>query len=227
RMVEQTPALRLNRHRDGVVIDTPGGVVRAQHVILATDAYSRLTGATIVPARGIVRVQSAIIATETLPRDIAARISPNGRPAFDTRRVLRYWRIVDGRMLFGGDGVSGRTTSTPAFENLRRSMLSIYPELEPFRIEHRWSGFLGMTPDALPHLGHFDDRVHFVAGFNGTGVALSSLLGRYIARMSLGEMIDVALLDARRFRTVPFPVLHPLAVQLVARTHALKDRLGR
>ena len=52
-----------------------------------------------------------------------------------------------------------------------------------------------MTLDSVPHIGRLDDRTLVSMGYNGAGVAMSSLMGRYLAAFVRGETPEVGLLD--------------------------------
>ena len=67
----------------------------------------------------------------------------------------------------------------------------------------------------------------YSVGYNGAGVAMSSLMGRYLAAFARGETADVGLLDARRVRTVPFYPLREPAVRMVAGWYQFLDAIGR
>ena len=77
-------------------------------------------------------------------------------------------------------------------------MVGIFPELADVPLAFRWSGLVGMTLDSVPHVGRLDDRTLYSVGYNGAGVAMSSLMGRYLAALVRGETVDLGLLDARR-----------------------------
>ena len=94
-------------------------------------------------------------------------------------------------------------------------------------LAYRWSGLVAMTLDSVPHVGRVDDRVMLAMGYNGAGVAMSSLMGRYLAAFARGERPDVGLLDAGRMRRVPFYPLREPAVRMVAGWYQLLDAIGR
>jgi glycine/D-amino acid oxidase-like deaminating enzyme len=106
-------------------------------------------------------------------------------------------------------------------------MIELFPELDGIGIAFQWSGFVGMTLDQLPHVGRLDDRTCICLGYNGAGVAMASLLGRYAAAFAAGESPDVALLDAGRLKQVPFYPLRAPGIRMVAGWYQLLDALGR
>ncbi|MFP3656080.1 FAD-dependent oxidoreductase, partial [Burkholderia sp. SIMBA_052] len=94
----------------------------------------------------------------------------------------------------GGRDAFGKEGQNTGFEALRRAMVALFPALEDVRVEFRWSGYVGMTFNALPHVGRSDDSTVFCVGYNGAGVAMASLVGQHAAALALGEMPDLALL---------------------------------
>ena len=222
-----TPALRIRREGAGVLVVTPGGSVRARRVVLATNGYSDRTRATDALRRRIVPFRSAIIATEPLTANLAATIMPSRRTYGETRRMMRWFRMVDGRVVFGGRGAFGKADSPAAFRALERAMVGIFPALADVPVAYRWSGLVAMTMDAVPHVGRLDDRVLFALGYNGAGVAMAGLMGRYIAAFARGEQPDMGLLDAARLAPVPFHPLREPAVRLVAGWYQFLDTIGR
>jgi gamma-glutamylputrescine oxidase len=224
---QQSPALRLRREANGIVIETPQGVVRARQAIIATNSYSDLTEATRHMQRTLVPFRSAIIATDKLPSDIAGRLMPTGRTYTETKRMMRWFRMVDGRVVFGGRGAFGKQDSQAAFDALRKAMTGIFPELVGVPLAFKWSGLVGMTLDSVPHIGRLDDQTLFSMGYNGAGVAMSSLMGRYLASFVRGETPDVGLLDASRLKSIPFYPLREPAIRMVAGWYQFLDAIGR
>ncbi len=224
---QESPVLALRRDGDGVIAETPGGSVRARQAIIATNSYSDLTSATACVQRTLVPFRSALIATEKLSPNLAGSLMPTGRTYTETKRMMRWFRKVDDRVIFGGRGAFGKQDSGSAFEALRRAMTGIFPELADVPLEFRWSGLVGMTIDSVPHVGRIDDRTLYSVGYNGAGIAMSSLMGRYLASLVRGEAVDLGLLDARRVRTIPFYSLREPAVRMVAGWYQFLDAIGR
>ncbi|HDZ48341.1 hypothetical protein LCGC14_0034850 [marine sediment metagenome] len=224
---ERTPATSIRRLDDGVLIATPDGEIKAQQVILATNAYSDITPVSVPIRSRLVPFRSSIITTEPLPEGLQARLMVKERSYGETRRMMRWFRKVDGRIVFGGRGAFGKHDSQAAFDSLQKAMVSLFPELADIGIAYRWSGHVGMTLDALPHVGRFDERFCYAAGYNGAGVAMSTLLGRLAADYAMGESPDVALLAADRLKAVPFYPLREVGIRLVAGYYQFLDAIGR
>ena len=224
---QESPALRLRRENGLIVAETPGGAVRARQVIIATNSYSDLTPATRHMQHTLVPFRSAIIATDRLPSDIASRLMPTGRTYTETKRMMRWFRMVDDRVVFGGRGAFGKQDSEAAFGALRKAMIGIFPELADVPLAFKWSGLVGMTLDSVPHIGRLNDRTLFSMGYNGAGVAMASLMGRYLAAFVRGERPNVGLLDASRLKVIPFYPLREPAVRMVAGWYQFLDAIGQ
>ncbi|WP_257176880.1 MULTISPECIES: FAD-binding oxidoreductase [Bradyrhizobium] len=224
---QESPVVRLRREKDGIVAETPQGVVRARQAIIATNSYSDLTGATAHLQRTLVPFRSAMVATAQLPRNLAGKLMPSGRTYTETKRMMRWFRMVDQRVIFGGRGAFGKQDSQAAFDALRKAMVDIFPDLADVPLDYQWSGLVAMTLDSVPHIGWLDDRTLVSLGYNGAGVAMSSLMGRYLAAFVRGESPDVGLLDVRRMKTIPLYPLREPAVRMVARWYQFLDAIGR
>ena len=224
---QESPVLALRRDGDGVVAETPEGGVRARQAIIATNSYSDLTSATARVQQTLVPFRSALIATEKLSPNLAGSLMPTGRTYTETKRMMRWFRKVDDRVIFGGRGAFGKQDSESAFDALRKAMVGIFPELADIPLAFKWSGLVAMTLDSVPHVGRLDDRTLYSVGYNGAGVAMSSLMGRYLAALVRGENVDLGLLDAGRLKTIPFYAFREPAVRAVAGWYQFLDAIGR
>jgi glycine/D-amino acid oxidase-like deaminating enzyme len=177
---------RVSRTSGGYELATTRGSVRAANLVIATNGYS----GPLVPdiQRLVVPVGSYIIATAPLTPLLQREISPKGRMFYDSKWFLNYFRLTpDGRMLFGG-----RTTIATdqdlhrSAELLQRQMVTVFPALASVPVTHSWSGHLGLSFDALPHLGRVEG-MFYALGYSGHGVALSAYLARDLAEMIAGR----------------------------------------
>jgi glycine/D-amino acid oxidase-like deaminating enzyme len=83
-----------------------------------------------------------------------------------------------------------------------------------------------MTMDQLPHVGELENGIFFAAGYNGTGVAMSSLLGRQLAALSRGEAPDLGVIG-RPLPAIPLQAFTTPAVRIVTGWYQLLDAFGR
>jgi glycine/D-amino acid oxidase-like deaminating enzyme len=194
RLCEHTEVLDIRATgQGGPSVVTPGGTVRADVVVRATEAWTpTLPG----NERDIVPVYSLMVATEPLGPEFweAARLT--GRPTFaDHRHMIIYGqRTADDRIAFGGRGAPYHYGSAvrPAFDSdrsvhalLRETLVELFPDLASVRFSHAWGGPLGIPRDWHSSVGY--DRATGLAwagGYVGDGVATTNLAGR-----TLGDLI--------------------------------------
>jgi glycine/D-amino acid oxidase-like deaminating enzyme len=166
---------------------------------------------------------SFIVATEPLTPDQQASVLPTGRMVYDTRNLLSYWRLdPDGRLVFGGRKGLGATTVTEAREFLHDRIVRYHPQLEGVRLQRAWGGEVALTRDRLPHCGRVDGA-WFVAGCNGSGVALHTWLGHRMAGAVCGD--ELPPFAELRHPTVPLHGLRAAWLPVVSAALRTQDRL--
>jgi glycine/D-amino acid oxidase-like deaminating enzyme len=192
-------------------VETAAGALRAQRVVLATNAY---TPATLGWMRSrVVPLRVTLFATRPLAASERARLGWPGREGLYTaHEVLESWRLTpDGRLLGGSRwvrcGYGSRLAagdSPRVFRRLAALLRERFPGLEA-PIDVFWGGWIGSTLDFLPLLGTRgrEGRVHFGLAYNGHGVAQACLFGRLLADAVLGRPSEDAELLARR--GIPLP----------------------
>jgi glycine/D-amino acid oxidase-like deaminating enzyme len=213
---------RLERKGARWTVSTQAGTLDAGDVLVATNGY---TGA-LSPglSRRFVPIGSYVIATEPLSEPVLNQLLPRRRMAFDSKNFLHYFRLADGRLIFGGRAeFSQPNTGTirRAAAILRRDMIDIFPELAATRIDYAWGGNVAFTRDQLPHAGRLDG-MYYAGGYCGHGVAMATYLGELIARRMAGEAIDHPLVSDR-FPSIPVYNGRPWFLPLVGLYYRMKD----
>jgi gamma-glutamylputrescine oxidase len=204
-------------------LTTARGVVRARHVIVATNGYSDKGPGDFVHRR-VVPVNSYQIATAPLPAEVMRRLIPNGRMISDSQRNLYFLRpSPDGtRILFGSRVVIFDTDEITAAHKLHRAMTEVFPELHDVEVTHSWKGQVGMTFDKRAHLGE-RDGVHYAVGCNGNGVALMSYLGYRIARKVLSSEESMSAFDGGDFPAASYYTGTPWFVPAATALYEMGD----
>jgi gamma-glutamylputrescine oxidase len=216
----------IRRDNSSITAETAGGRVKARQIIFATNAYSNMSAATRNIGSGIIPFRSSLIATRQMPNTLCDELLPTRRSIDTSKRILRYYRIVDKRLVFGGRGAILMEDDSMAYARLWADALKLLPVLADYPIEFKWSGFVALTLDQFPHIGQVEDRVLFAGGFNGAGVSMGTLFGKYLAKLVRKQPVDLALLAAERFRRGQLPRLHKLGAEIVTRWYQLLDYLG-
>ena len=191
---------RIERGVNGFTVETSRGKIAAEKVFAATSGY---TGrATPKLQRKIIPIGSFIIATERLSDALANELSPKNRMIFDYKHYLNYFRLWDGRMIFGGRAAffpENENTIRESAEILRREMIQVYPKLKDVQIEYVWGGTLDFAFDMMTHIGELNG-VHYSLGYAGHGVAMGTYLGKTAAEAMLNGNIK-----EHPFASFPFP----------------------
>ena len=184
-----TSGRRRSRSSDGCV-RTPGGVVRAPEIVLATNAWAARWPA----GRQLAVLRSAIVLTAPVP-DLAERVGwEGGEGVFDGRTFLSYFRTTrDGRVLMGSAGGS--------VARAEAALRTLLPALADVPVEHAWEGPIDVSSDRLPFFGTVPGtRIHFGAGYTGNGVGPSWLGGQILASLATAGGRPVDEPAARRAR---------------------------
>lgn len=201
RIFEQSRVMGLD-HGTRPTVCTENGRVTARQVVLAGNAY--LGGLVPRLARRILPSCSSIIATAPLSAELARELVPGDVAVCDPRTALDYFRLsADRRLLFGG--LSNYTGLEPAdlVGVMRRKMEAVFPQLTGVRIDHAWSGWIGIGLNRMPQLGRLADNVAYIQAYSGHGVAPTHIMARITAQMIAGdgERFDVMAKIGHR----PFP----------------------
>jgi len=211
--------------KDGYVVHTARGTVRARDVVVATNGYTgRLTPWL---RRRVIPIGSYMIATEPLPEALMARLMPKDRIVSDTRKVVFYYRASpDGRrILFGGRVSTNETDPRVSGPRLHAEMVKLFPETAAVRVSHSWCGFVAYTFDELMHIGRHDG-IHYAMGYCGSGVGMASYLGMRLGLQVLGRKEGATALDGLAFQTRPFYTGRPWFLAPSVRFYQWRDRQG-
>ncbi len=214
-LFENTPVTEVTRTAGGFRLATPNGMVGAQKVVLATNAYSHLPAFGGQLRRKQTPAFTYMIATEPLSEERLRSIGWQGREGIeDARNLIHYYRITpDNRLVMGGGPVGltygGRLdgdTDEAAWRHLEQHVGWLFPSLKGVRITHRWGGPFSVTMDLAPALGYLGgaDAVYSL-GCIGHGVSMSHLNGQTIRDLLLERKSDLTACPFVNRRVIPWP----------------------
>ncbi len=213
----------------------PIGSIRADHVVIATSAYSgwypRLA-ATFVPVYDYVLVSDPLTPTQRETIGWAGRQGMS-----DASNQFHYFRLTaDDRILWGGydavyhagNGVGPRYDLRPAtFERLEAQFFRAFPQLAGLGFPYRWGGAIDTTSRFCVTFGQtMGGRVTHALGYTGLGVGASRWAGGVVRDFILRPDSDLLSLEMVRSGPLPFPPepVRSFVVNLVRRELDRADR---
>lgn len=205
--------LRLTRQGSGWEVLTSRAKVQAGRIVIATNGYSD----DLWPGlrRSIVPVFGAIAATAPLSASQAKAVMPARSVLYESGLITVYYRVdARNRLLIGGRGPMHEIRQPDEVAPLLKYAQRLWPALEGVAWTHAWGGNLAMTRDHYPHVHEPAPGVLVCLGYNGRGVALSTALGRELARYiaAPGGGFDMPITG---IRTIPLHRFWRVGVRLV------------
>ena len=240
RVHESTRVLGVSTARTGeVVVRTSRGVVRADQVVLGTNAFPS-------PVRRhrpyTVPVWDHVLVTEPLTDRQLDDLGWSGRQGVgDAGNQFHYYRLTcDGRLLwggydalyyFGGDLTARRARNARTEAMLAEHLVATFPQLDGVRVTHAWGGAIDTCTrfSAFWSLTH-GGQVAAVHGYTGLGVGASRFGAQVCLDLLAGRRNERTELEMVRRRPVPFPPepLRWTGIQVTRRALARADaREGR
>jgi sarcosine oxidase len=224
-LYRDSPATRLRRDGERWRVTTADGEILASRVVIATNGYT--DGLWPGLAQTLLPLNSFQIATAPLTEAQRAAILPGGACFSDTRRLILYaQRTRDHRLVLGGRASFTLADRAADYDVLRRVLTGLFPQLRDTPIEYRWVGRVALTRDYLPHLHAPAPGLLIAAGFNGKGVAMTSLMGKILADHVRAPAQPPAY-PVTGIRPYPFHALRQPVLHLAMYYQTLMDRLGR
>jgi glycine/D-amino acid oxidase-like deaminating enzyme len=179
RIFADTPAVSIDPAGVRKRIDTPGGRVRAAHIVLAVNVglgrLSPVLAGTLFPLTSHVAVTAPIGPALAQTVDYAGAIS-------DTNGANFHYRVVHGdRLMWGGGGAVWPAGRKRMAARLAKGIRDTYPQLPPVTVEHVWSGTMGFTLHRMPQIGEVTPGLWLASGFGGHGLNTTAMAGELIA----------------------------------------------
>ncbi len=195
---ENTLVTEINAGTNGTPASavTERGTVRAAHILRATEGFTaNLAGA----HRDWLPMNSSMIVTEPLDAGTWEQIGWEGRETLEdfAHAYVYLQRTHDGRIAIGGRGVPYRfgsrtdmdgATQPATVKALTGVLHEMFPAAAGARIDHAWSGVLGVPRDWRASVNYDPATgLGFAGGYVGTGVTATNLAGRTLADLVLGR----------------------------------------
>lgn len=238
RVHESSAVTGLSGSPSGVVARTDDAVVRADRVVLATNAAPPLLRRLRLMT---VPVHDYTVVTEPLSAEQRAAIGWAGREGVgDSGNQFHYYRLTrDDRLLFGGyDAVyrygSRADASTEhrdeTYRMLVQHIVETFPALEGVRVGHCWGGVIDTCTRFCCFWGTaLGGRAAYALGFTGLGVAATRFAAATALDLVDGLETERTALRMVREKPLPFPPepVRWAGITATRRSLARADRTGR
>jgi len=211
-LYENTPVTEIAREHGKVRLDTPNGNVRADKVVLATNAWSHFFKEL---KRKQIPVWTHIVMTEPLKEEHFNEVGWQNRQGIeDARNLVHYYRLtVDNRLVMGGRDVSlsygndmERDLNPVTFDGLKNDVRELFPVLKDIKFTHEWGGPVSVPLDMAPAIGYAGDKsVVYSLGTVGHGVSMTQLNGRTVADLILERKTDLTDVFFVNRKIIPWP----------------------
>ena len=227
---ERSAVTALSQDAQGVTAATAQGKVSARLAVLAGNCTLPEFGPQVAPHihPRIMPVGTYIIGTAPLSEAQCRQLIPSNSAVCDNNFLLDYFRFsADHRLLFGGR--ASYTTQTPA--NLKgvmqQRLAQVFPSLRDVPIDFVWGGFVDISMNRAPDFGRVGDKVYYLQGFSGHGVALTGLAGQLVAEAIAGQSERFDVFARLQHRDFPGgPLLRTPTLALGMWWHRMRDVVG-
>ncbi len=233
KIFEQTPATEVQL-KPSVSVTTPEGIINAEKVMFATNAYSILFPSL---KRKQIPVTTHIVLSRPLIDDELKPIGWEGREGIeDSRNLVHYFRLTkDNRLLMGGGNVGipyGKEIDpdpdTEIVKQLKQRVAVLFPHLSKIEFTNTWSGPVSVPVDLAPAMGYIgDQRAVYSLGCVGHGVSMTLLNGKTAAELLLGKKSDITDTFFVNRKVIPWPPepLRNIIAKSVCGFFKLEDRI--
>lgn len=195
-------------------VHTVEGTVRAEHVVMASNAWTREIGA---PGAKILPLYVTLLETAPLSEAQIATLGgwPRREGIYTAHEVLESYRLSARRTIIGGSKspryVWGARPADHGGPNARtqrviaRALRDRFPALAQVPIARYWGGWIAMTLNFLPSIGPLgrDGNLWHALGYNGHGVAQATAVGDILADGITGRDNEWARVFPKPAPTLP------------------------
>lgn len=210
RLLENTPAVSIERNGAGWRVRTPKGSVESPRIVLANNGYAERFGF----FRGqLLHVYTYASMTEPFePSRLGGERAWAATPASPMGTTLRRVRGEAGDRLL----VRSRYTCNPGLDvgegTLRRAgavhdakFAHRFPGLRGVRMQYRWGGAMALTWNSVPAFGEVEEGIIAACGCNGLGASNATASGLAAAETLAGVETELTRIYSGFTSPQPLP----------------------
>lgn len=173
-------------------LKTPGGIVRARSVAVATGGYTSQALHKSTYNRVMPILSNNMVTRKLTEDEIAACGFKTDMIMTDTRTLRHYYRLLpDGRLQIGSrSAITGADADNKKhLDRLIAGKDAKFPALKGIEIDYSWWGWVDVSHDMIPRIiqPNKDEQVFYALGYGGNGVMYSAHAGRRMAEQVAGK----------------------------------------
>ena len=197
-----------------VLVKTAYGQVKAKKVALATNVYTPLLKSV---KKYVIAVYDFQLVTQPLTKEQLESIGWKGREGLsDAGYQFHYYRLTkENEILWGGyDAIynyKGKVRQEyearpETYAKLATNFFKTFPQLAGIKFTHGWGGAIDTCSRFSPFWGtDFDDKVAYVLGYTGLGVASTRFGASTMLDLLDGIDNEATNLQMVKHKPIPFP----------------------
>ena len=216
---DKTTFKKSERNGKKFYIWTNKGLVKSNHLIIATNAYTDKN----IPwlRKKLIPVISEMISTCEIGNNRVNSLMPKLTTFGEALNLFYYFRpSPDGkRILIGGRRVKYNNENPT--KKLKSGLLEIFPGLNDIEISNHWYGFVTFPVDQIPKLV-MHEGIIYAAGYCGSGTVWSRWFGKKAAEIILNFETKSAFYNIP-FRKIPFYNGYPWFVPVAIKYFKMQD----
>jgi len=195
---QMTPVTAIERNNETWEITTPEHNIKADAVILATNAYHQSLPISAAPIYTPVHYFQT--ATKPLDEALLKKIIPEQQGCWDTAMVMSsIRRDKAGRLILGAVGSLDMPSGYIHYNWAQQRLKKLYPYIGNVEFEHAWHGRIAYSNDHLPHIVEFGPNAFSIFGYSGRGIAPGTVFGSAAAEYMLSG--DLSYLPIKPVRS--------------------------
>ena len=218
--------------RNGVHhLRTPGGIVRARAVGVATGGYTAQQLHPALRNRFFPVLSNSMVTRPMTAAEMDACNFVTNEVMTDTRTLRFYYRkLPDNRLQIGSrSAITGSDATNPKHHQLLVDAVHRkFPPLKGIDVEYSWWGWVDVSHDMMPRVfrPNANETIYYALGYGGNGVMYSAQAGRRLAQWIAGkpEKTDLPIFCSE-LPTHPLAPFRRLGQRLLYHWYYLRDEI--
>ncbi|MDV5170084.1 FAD-binding oxidoreductase [Photobacterium rosenbergii] len=185
--------------RNGIhYLKTPGGIVKARAVGVATGGYTSQGLHGQLKNRLLPILSNSMVTRPLTESEIEACNFRTNQVITDTRVLRHYYRLLpDNRVQIGTrSAITGKSAPDKIYEDMLKADLARkFPALNNIQVDYSWWGWVDVSHDMMPRIyqPNANQSIYYALGYGGNGVMYSAQAGKRLAQWIAGEGKDLNL----------------------------------